>query len=353
MSFRRWAGGTIAGQSISLNFAMTVTSQAETDQKQRRRALQVNPEARSILISVNPRAGAKSKHEHVSEIAATLQRAGFTAQIITELQSLKALAIEGQKTGTLRAVLAVGGDGTASVVRNHVPLEVPLLIVPMGTENLLGRYLRQSPEAEAVVKTIEDGVVVEFDLGRVGNQYFLVMITAGFDAEVIRSLHENRRGNISHWAYFLPTLRSIRGYEFSPMRLYWDSTSAPDAEPRECRWLFGFNLPLYALGLPIVPHADGTDGLVDVCTFERGAVWSVVRYLFHVVQRLHLALPDAAICQTRRFRLEPVGEVTIPYQIDGDYGGTLPVEVEMLPGQLRLLVSPETASRLGFLPATT
>ena len=177
------------------------------------------------------------------------------------------------------------------------------------------------------------------------------MITAGFDAEVIRSLHENRQGNISRWAYFLPTLRSIRGYEFSPMRLYWDATSAPSTEPRECRWLFGFNLPLYALGLPIVPHADGTDGLVDVCTFERGTVWSVVRYLFHVVQRLHLALPDAAICQTRRFRLEPVGEANIPYQIDGDYGGTLPVEMEILPGQLRLLVSPEAASRLGFLPA--
>ena len=86
----------------------------------------------------------------MSEIAAALQRAGFTAKTITELQSLEALAIEGQKTGTLRAVLAVGGDGTASVVRNHVPLEVPLLIVPMGTENLLGRYVGQSPEAEAV-----------------------------------------------------------------------------------------------------------------------------------------------------------------------------------------------------------
>jgi diacylglycerol kinase family enzyme len=43
----------------------------------------------------------------------------------------------------------------------------------------------------------------------------------------------------------------------------------------------------------------------------------------------------------------------IAYQIDGDYGGTLPVEVEILPGDLRLLVSQDAARRLGFeLPTT-
>ena len=115
-----------------------------------------------------------------------------------------------------------------------------------------------------------------------------------------------------------------------------------------CRWLFGFNLPLYALALPIAPDAVGTDGLLDVCTFERGAVWSVARYLWHVVRKLHLTLPDAHVCRTRRFRIEPTTSANLAYQLDGDYGGTLPVDVEVLPGQLRLMVSPETACRLGF-----
>jgi diacylglycerol kinase family enzyme len=297
---------------------------------------------------MNPRAGSRSRYEHVAEIGTALTKAGFCVHTITDLVSLNRLASEGQKSGDLRAVLAVGGDGTASVVRNHVPLEVPLLIVPMGTENLLGKYLRQSLDPAAVTAVIQHGVVAEFDLGRAGDKYFLLMISAGFDAEVIRSLQENRRGNISHLAYFLPTLRSIRGYEFPTMRLYWDTASAPAAEPRLCRWLFGFNLPLYAFGLPILPHAVGTDGILDVCTFERGAVWSVARYLWHIVRRLHFTLPDAALCQTIRFRLEPAEATNIPYQLDGDYGGTLPVDVDVLPGQLRLLVSPETASRLGF-----
>ena len=108
------------------------------------------------------------------------------------------------------------------------------------------------------------------------------MISAGFDAEVIRSLHDNRQGNIRRTAYFLPIFRAIRSYTYPPMQLYSETDAGMAPSPQLCRWLFGFNLPLYALGLPIAPDAVATDGLLDVCTFERGAVWSVARYLWHV-----------------------------------------------------------------------
>jgi len=266
----------------------------------------------------------------------------------TDLAALCEMATEASKNGELRAVLAIGGDGTASIVRRHVPLEVPLVPVPMGTENLLGRYVAQLPTPPAVCRTLEDGVILPFDLGRAGDKIFLLMISAGFDAEVVRSLHENRRGNIRRTAYFWPTMRAIRSYTYPPMRLYLDAKPDQPAPPRLCRWLFGFNLPLYALGLPIAPEAVPTDGLLDVCTFERGAVWSIARYLWHVVRQIHFNLPDAGLCRAPRFRLEPTTDATIAYQLDGDFGGTLPVDVELLAGQLKLLVPPETALRLGF-----
>jgi diacylglycerol kinase family enzyme len=295
---------------------------------------------------MNPRAGSRSRHEHVTEIKNALEAGGFEVLITTDLNALHGLAAVGRDTGKLRVVLAVGGDGTASVVRNHVPLEIPLLNVPMGTENLLGRFLGQLSTADAVRRTVEDGVVVSLDLCKAGERVFLLMISAGFDAEVIRALHESRKGNIRRTAYFLPIVNAIRGYTYPPMRLY--SEAEATASPRLCRWLFGFNLPLYALGLPIAPAAVATDGLLDVCTFERGAFSSVARYLWHVMRKIHHKLPDAALSRTGRFRLEPTTSASVAYQIDGDYGGTLPVDVEVLPGQLRLLVSPETARRLGF-----
>jgi hypothetical protein len=44
--------------------------------------------------------------------------------------------------------------------------------------------------------------------------------------------------------------------------------------------------------------------------------------------------------------------VDVAYQLDGDFAGNLPVDVEVLAGRLRLLVSRATARRLAFaLPA--
>lgn len=326
---------------------MPVASQPETTQKPARTAIRPHPDSRGVIISSNPRAGSRSCHDRVQAIGQSLTRAGYNVRITSDLVELSSLAAEGLDSGELRVVLAVGGDGTASVVRNHVPLSVPMLPVPMGTENLLGRHVSQSIEPDDVCRTIADGVVIGLDLCSANGKHFLLMVSAGFDAEVIRTLHENRRGNITRRSYFLPTLRTIRSYGYPQMRLYSQEAGAA-SEPHSCRWMFGFNLPLYALGLPIAPDASATDGQLDVCTFNRGNVWSVLRYLWHVRRRAHAGLDDTALFRSRRFRLETHGSANVPYQVDGDYGGTLPLDVEVLPGDLRLLVSRAAAERLGF-----
>jgi diacylglycerol kinase family enzyme len=283
----------------------------------------------------------------VQAIGESLRAAGFDVGITGDLGELAGLASERLNSGDLRAVIAVGGDGTASVVRNHVPLRVPMVPVPMGTENLLGCHVRQATQPDDVCRTIAEGVTIGLDLGSANGKHFLMMVSAGFDAEVVRALHENRRGNISRRAYLWPILRAIRSYRYPEMRLYSEEPVTAGG-PLSCRWMFGFNLPLYAFGLPIAPDAEATDGLLDVCTFERGKVWSVLRYLWHVRRGAHLKLADAGMIRCGRFRLESADSSPIAYQVDGDHGGMLPVEVEVLRGELRLLVSRQRAQQLGF-----
>jgi diacylglycerol kinase family enzyme len=326
---------------------MTTQSQAETASEVPRLAIRPNPLARSVVLSMNPRAGWRARHLQIESIVTALRSSGFQVQVTTDLAELQSLVAAGMSSGDLRVVIAAGGDGTAAFVRNNVPLAVPMLVLPMGTENLLGRYLGQRLDSDAVVDVVENGVIAELDLGRAGDKYFLLMISAGFDAEVIRALHENRSGNISRASYFWPTMRAIQGYEYASMRLYLEHATSGEASPLVCRWLFGFNLPLYALGLPLAPCAVATDGKLDICAFERGAAANVVRYLWHVLRGIHETLPDTAVHRARSFRLEAEDGKNIPYQLDGDYGGTLPVEIEILPGKLRLLVSTTASARLG------
>ena len=69
-----------------------------------------------------------------------------------------------------------------------------------------------------------------------------------------------------------------------------------------CRWAFVVNLPRYAGGLRIAPQADGNDGVLDVCTFKEGSLWSGLRYLTGIVMGQHESWDDCVTVRAVRVR---------------------------------------------------
>ena len=110
----------------------------------------------------------------------------------------------------------------------------------------------------------------------------------------------------------------------------------------------GFNLPCYARGLQLATHADSADGLLDVCTFERGSLWHALRYYWHVARGVHANLPDVRQFRSGKFRVEADDGSPVAVQVDGDRAGTLPLDVEISRGALTMMVSAAGAERLGF-----
>lgn len=305
------------------------------------------------MISVNPRAGAKSAIERVHPVQRALEGQGYRVQVSTDLAEVASTAQAWHASGELRAVLAAGGDGTASAVRNAITADVPLLPLPFGTECLLARHVGQTADPAAICKTVECGLTVPLDLGKIGgkigdkagDRYFMLMMSVGVDAEVVHRLQSQRTGHITHAAYVKPTFETLRKYKYPELRVI-DGSGSDETWP--CRWLFGFNLPCYARGLQFAPDADCADGLLDVCRFERGQLYHSLKYLWHVSRGSHRRLRDASFARLGKFRVEAVGGESVAVQVDGDRAGTLPVDVEVVPGGLTLMVPPAGAQRLGF-----
>jgi diacylglycerol kinase (ATP) len=291
-------------------------------------------DADRVAILVNPKAGPIAAQPGADRLADLLRKHGLKVEVFTDLAEATTQANRWHAEGTLRTLVGVGGDGTAAELVNRTDEGVPLTLFPGGNSNLLARYLQMTKDPDFVFRTIADGVVARLDAGKVNGRIFLLMIGCGFDAEVVNRVHGSRTGHISLKNYFGPVGDVIRNYSYPEITATWEADGEP-AGSLAARWLFVFNLPCYAW-FHIAPHSDGSDGQLDVCGFRRGGFW---KHLAAISLRQHRRLSDWMTCRRRRLRI--TSEAEVPYQIDGDPGGRLPLDVEVLPGRMTLVVPKE------------
>ena len=304
-------------------------------------------DANHILVLVNRKAGAGKLGHLLNHLLGEIDCRNYVVERITDLDELSARSHLLHKQGLLRTVIAAGGDGTAATTIQHIPCGTPVCIFPLGTENLLAKYLQQHANPSSLVEMIERGVVIRLDAGQANGRIFLLMLSCGFDADVVRRLHENRQGNITHLSYAKPIYATLRNYEYPTLNVDCESEEGSRLE-EQAKWVFVVNLPRYAVGLNLMPGAVGTDGLLDLCTFQHGSWWNTLRYLSGVILDQHHGWDDCFTHQVRKIRIESNRETEVPFQLDGDPGGVLPVDVEVLPQRLTLLVSETWAKKHGF-----
>lgn len=289
---------------------------------------------KTVVISMNPSSGASDRRNLVEDLKNQLERLGFRVQIQTDIGVVEHLVGEllKQNPPDLKAVVAAGGDGTVTLLANRLPREAPLAILPLGTENLLAKHLRLKADPKLIAQSVAGGKLVWLDAGRANGDLFLVMASCGFDADVVHRLHSKRQGHIRHWSYAKPIFGAIGQYRYPKLRFIADGEPVSEAG----KWAFVFNVPRYAMNLPIVDDADPTDGRLDLCTFRGGSLIRGLFYVFAVLLRRHRKWKYA---QHRRFAtLRIESDEPVPYQLDGDPGGMLPLEIKVIPKCLRVFV---------------
>jgi diacylglycerol kinase (ATP) len=297
-------------------------------------------QARKVVVCVNPRAGARSSLAVTKKLQTVLQNENLEPVVISAADEIGPTVRDLVANQDLRAVVAAGGDGTIAFVANRVPPETPLCVLPLGTENLLAKYLRIKNRPEVILTLLQDGFVRRYDAAQAGERIFLLMLSCGFDAEVVRRVAERRRGNISHLSYARPIWESVFQFSYPTMKVtLLDEQGEPLPGPDskfDCRWLFALNMPRYAMGLPIAPNATGDDGQLDICAFGNGSFFSTLRYFSAVLRRRQEFLADCRTARCAGIRIE--SEQPIPVQTDGDFADYSPLDVRILPRRIRLIV---------------
>ena len=295
----------------------------------------------SVVIVTSPKAGSGLGREQLPHLVQQLGASGLSVCTTTSIDVLRERTQDIQlDQHELPVVIAAGGDGTLALVADNVPSAIPILPMPLGTENLLARHFGHSADPAKVIQTIHEGTSHWLDAGRGNGKLFLVTATCGFDAEVVRAMHLTRRGHISRFSYAGPIFRALRRYAFPKIDVRVSNDQDPDSEPVniECGWAMAFNMPCYGGNLNIEPRAIDSDGLLDVITFRKGSILSGLRYLAGIMLGNHVRFRD--VTRVRGTRIEFTSPRRVPYQLDGDYAGRLPLKIATLPGRVHLLVPP-------------
>jgi diacylglycerol kinase family enzyme len=284
-----------------------------------------------VLILANPTAGTGPARDVVDQLQAELAARGLRATVSWERQEWSA-RLETCRGG-LRCVVAAGGDGTFAEALNRVA-GVPLTLLPLGNENLAARHFGLGRSARTLAEAIVAGRLQALDLARANGRLFSLMAGAGFDADVVHRLHRRRRGHVNKLHYVGPIVRSACSYPYPPIDIEIEDTG----ERLQGAMAFVFNLPRYALGLPIAPAARGDDGWLDLRLGQRPGRWNLLRYLAAAVRGRLERLADFQGRRVRRLKLTAAEPV--PLQIDGDPAGTLPVTIDIVPAAVQVVVPP-------------
>jgi diacylglycerol kinase (ATP) len=320
----------------------------------------VSDAADRVLIFANPIAGRGRGRALVQRLEKRLWGEGYHVHALTERPDLIDAA---DLSRPARAAITIGGDGTlravadrlaavegdmARIGRSSEPacpttdgsaaLAVPpLLVVPLGTANLMSRHLGLKWNDA----TLEDQVVAArarrqvrcLDTGRANGRLFLLMAGVGFDAQVVHELSRIRKGPISYASYLVPALQSLMGYQYHPLRVALDGKEVFAEAPAVA---FVGNVPEYGTGFPILPGARSDDGQLDVCVMPCKSPFDVVELLLKAAVGEHVRADGVFYGRGQHVRIESPDSV--PVQVDGDSAGHTPVELDLLPVRLPFIV---------------
>jgi len=280
---------------------------------------------RRILIIANPAAGLRGGGRAAGERAA---RAVAREGASVELHLTTAPGDAGRRAAAaageaLDLVIAAGGDGTAHEVAGGLAgSAIPLGVAPAGTMNLLARVTGTPLDASEAASRLAHGFrTTTVHPGEAAGRIFLLMAGAGFDAWVLRELLRDITGKIGFLDYARGALRGLRTFPFPELRVDWG-----DGERSGHSAIVG-RAPLYGGFLRPTPGARLESRELEVCVLGGGA-----GQLAAIVARMwsgsHAVVPGAVVASAREVSVR-ASQDDVPYQLDGELVGVLPVTIRV------------------------
>ena len=295
---------------------------------------------KKALIIVNPAAGAEATGKLREELENHFPRAGVVCEICKTRPDVRiGDEIRTRLRDGLDFVVAAGGDGTvAAAIDGLAGSHVPLGIVPLGTGNLVARELGIPIEVSDAVAMIAGAPRLRrIDALRINGRVFVLNASIGISAAIMGNTSPGEKRFFGPIAYVGTGI--WRTPRYKPLRValtidgQYNSFVAIDVAVLNCGIL---TRSIYPKGADV--RVD--DGHLDVLVLRVRNLLDYPRYFLDLLFRRPAAPLAFYFRAERTVRIRC--QTTQPVQADGDIIGETPVEIEVLPAAVTVLV-PDTS----------
>jgi len=314
------------------------------------RAHQSDRAIKRALLVANP--ASRLGRRRMPRARAALEKAGVRCDVAFTDRPGHAAEIVRDRGAGYDAVFTLGGDGTAMEAASALSGTMrPLGVLAGGTGNLLARALGIPLDPKRAVPMLLAGEELHIDLGRITSceppRHFAVAAGVGIDAAMVAETPSWLKRRLGVLAYTITAtraaLRAVFRQEFFHVKLTVDGEVFEAAAAAVMIANFGAVL---SDRITLGPGIRFDDGVLDACVYSPRNLRDAMRIMWRLLRRNFSS--DAAMFYRsgRRIRVETVPPRLV--QADGELLGMTPIEIEVEPRAVRLLVpkQPNPKSRV-------
>ena len=281
----------------------------------------------------NPTSGQEIIMKNIAEVLDVLEEVGYeTSAYQTTPAPLSAQkeAERAAKAG-FDLIIAAGGDGTINEVVNGVANldERPkLAFIPSGTTNDYARALKiPMGDPVAAARIIEKNQTIKMDIGRAyGNKYFINIAAAGTLTELTYSVPSEVKSRLGYFAYVAEGAKKLPRSKF---RMFAALTNS----------IGGFE--------KLAPDTKLDDGNFTLILVKTANLFDMLSLMMQAINGgQHVGDINVEYLKTSKLQLEILDKKgPFMLNLDGEYGGDTPVELEVLHGHLEFFANIDEISQ--------
>ncbi len=296
---------------------------------------------RPVPLVYNPAAGGGRGEARFDDAQRLLNERGIEVEAVATEYPGHATELTHALAQGHDLIYIMGGDGTLSEAAEGILTsgkQPTLGCLPAGTGN---DYLREFGvlDREAAVDRITmgrprelDAATLTYDVdGDVRTRHWINVFGTGFAAQAAEITNRRFKWARSQ-AYNLGVLAKLLSLKPCPTKLSLDGEPLDGDYPM----VMVCNSIHTGGAMQMAPMARPDDGLLDVLTVRGVSRLELIGLLAKVRDGGHVSHPKVHFHRAKRVEIAP--ERPSPLLVDGEILGTTPVDIQVLPGALRVLL---------------